>query len=141
MKSLKAYRESKRLTQSELADLAGVHLQTIFKIENQKTVTTSEVRKAIEGALGVRINWLSSLSTEDVDTVSWEEAEQSLRKVLINAQSLSANEREQFASVAHEYINTFEDLVEEKAMDDLPFPVPPEVTEAYRRKRIYRAGE
>ena len=54
---LKEYREAKLLTQSELAEKAGVAIGVVSKAENGGKVSLGSIKK-IAGALGVRADKL-----------------------------------------------------------------------------------
>ena len=126
MKSLKNYREALNLTQQQLADKAGVHSQTIFKVENQHVEPTADVRRSIEIAIQSRVNWLASCSTDNGKLKNMGEAlECDLREVMVNAKQLDPVERKQFMAVAREYVDTMSSIVVLMEEDeDLRFLLP-----------------
>lgn len=50
---LKKYRENKGFTQTEIADLAGIDRKTLFRIENNKTITSISNYAKLVVALGM----------------------------------------------------------------------------------------
>jgi len=128
MKDLKTYRDLKGLTQQQLADRAGVHSQTVFKLENGRSEPTDQVKKAVETALGVRINWLATLGIEGGELKSWEQCESDLRHVLLDVKRLKAEEFKAFLTVCHDYTDTLEAIIELNTADDPDAPLmPPDV--------------
>lgn len=138
MKTLKTFRENLGFSQRELADKVGLHNLTILNIENRNFEPTPESRSKIEYYARERINWLSTMGLKETPKKTWEDVEKGFRDALLQAYGLSKPERDQFLQIAREYITTFADMVEDQEIEDLPFPVPPDVLEAQRRRRINR---
>lgn len=51
-------RRARRLTQEDLAHLAGVRAGTVFRTETDKSVPRAESLAAIANVLGVSVDWL-----------------------------------------------------------------------------------
>lgn len=120
MKNLRELREERKLTQAELAKRTGINPVTVNNVENGKTQPHAKVKRAIEKALGKRINWLDLRNnvenTKDDTNVAeaWEDVESNLRKVIISAKGLSQREKEQFVAVGRDYIKQFEFFIHAK---------------------------
>jgi DNA-binding XRE family transcriptional regulator len=140
MKDLKTYRDLKNWSQAQLAEKAGVHSQTIFKIENQMVEPSEDVKIAIERTFQVPVNWLSTCGTDGGEKKSWHELERDLRTVLVNAKKLPSEELNKFFAVAQEYVSTLESIVklERAEADDGPL-LPPDVY--YELKQRARGGK
>jgi transcriptional regulator with XRE-family HTH domain len=135
MKDLKTYRELKGITQQQLADATGLHIQTVFKLENARVMPDPLTRKAIENYFGLRINWLSTLSTNEGEQKSWEDCESDLRSVLCNAKRLAPKERKEFLNVVKDYASTLEAICDLEAADDPDGPLyVPEVYYALKER-------
>jgi transcriptional regulator with XRE-family HTH domain len=70
---LKGARIKKNLTQAGLSDLSGVSDVTISNLENGKTMAQSGTREAIEKALGMPVDWVSTRMQRPIKFVDSEE--------------------------------------------------------------------
>jgi transcriptional regulator with XRE-family HTH domain len=128
MKDLKTYRVLKGWSQTDLAQVARIHPQTVFNLENGKVEPNEVTRKALEGALGVRVNWLATLGANGGVEQEWEKNEEDLRNLLANAKALLPDERLEFLSVCREYLETLEAILQLEEYEALNAPLlPPDV--------------
>jgi len=108
---LREARIDKGLRQEDLAERANITVQTISLLENGKTTAQSQTRRAIEEALGVRVNWLKTKGLRTMQQgkmTSWELVEQNFRKALWQINGLPIELRQEFLNLAKHYLESFE---------------------------------
>ncbi|MGV9206256.1 MAG: helix-turn-helix transcriptional regulator [Promethearchaeia archaeon] len=121
MKDLRTIRKELKLTQSDLAEFAGVSYVSISRIESGETVPRNDIRKKIEKSLNQRVNWLATCSLKkrrQGQMTSWEHSEQKLREALQEVYSLQKDERLDFIELANNYLETIEAEIRKEMIFD-----------------------
>lgn len=144
MQDLRAARLNLNYTQQKLADNSELTYVTISNIENGTTVPQNDCRRRLEMVLGRRINWLLTQGLSMETPIVWEEAETLLRKSLLNINALPPDQQNDFISMAREYLNSVEQMIDEADIQNNEhLLLTPNNLEAIRgsRKRIKKTGD
>jgi transcriptional regulator with XRE-family HTH domain len=129
---LKACRESRKLTQSDLADLTGLGQSHLAGIETGKMVPRKGTRQKIEQVLGRRVDWISTLA-QDRSHIGHALIQ------LLNHEEPGIEERIKFSK---QYLNALDQLIMEETDNETPlyptgFEVPETTTPDEAQEILY----